>query len=369
MDLVLLIGFPALLGAGYLSWNFWFKHDIPRQPEAQSRRREDARDWQRRFGADSLLAANFLQPTQNEILETLYLLDYLTPGWDAGAFDEAERYFLDELASSFPTLRKAACAFPLPFVESQPDISSLAKASSIPPVREKDIAAKREAFRVARAHSNALEQIASRPTGPKVATPGSLPFAVSNVESDRRRGSSWPVRLAGATVLGMVVFGVIHLLPNGAVSKTPPMQQEAKQPIGKETPDAVESSPTDKVTEPDEPAASVPPAPTLAVAAASARPSTLPTPPPPATPDPQKAVLNQQIAASKQRALGKYPSLATEGSEINLRFVFRYKALIQQNSPRLLDPNWPEKLAEECAADSTSSLKHSAFTQVFATQH
>ena len=36
------------------------------------RRREDARDWQRRFGSDSLLAKNFLQPTQNEILETLY---------------------------------------------------------------------------------------------------------------------------------------------------------------------------------------------------------------------------------------------------------------------------------------------------------
>ena len=82
------------------------------------RRREDARDWQRRFGAESLLTANFLQPTQNEILETLCVLDHLTPGWETGDDESVENHFLHELALNFPSLRKPRCAFPLPFAES-----------------------------------------------------------------------------------------------------------------------------------------------------------------------------------------------------------------------------------------------------------
>ena len=102
MDLILLIGLPAMLGIGYLIWNRWFSGEISPHPWAQARPREDARDWQRRFGADSMLTKNFLQPTQNEILETLYVLDHLTPGWEAGDAAGAEQNFLHELALNFP---------------------------------------------------------------------------------------------------------------------------------------------------------------------------------------------------------------------------------------------------------------------------
>ena len=55
--------------------------------------------------------------------------------------------------------------------------------------------------------------------------------------------------------------------------------------------------------------------------------------------------------------MAKYPALAVAGSEINSRFVFRYKALLAQRSPRLLDPAWPMQLADECAAASAVKTK------------
>ncbi len=365
MDLVLLISIPALLAAGYFIWDFWFNRgDTPRH-EAQPRRREDARDWQRRFGLSSLLATNFLQPTQNEILETLYVLDHLTPGWETGDPGRAERNFLNELALSFPLLCKAPCAFPLPFAERLAADPARAQRSNARPANEEEVAASREEFRVARAHANALEQMVSGPTAhPAEVVPGSLPFRVSPPGSIRGRDNPWPARLAGAMVLGAAVFGTIRFLPVRPDSKLlnhesePALVQVTPIP----TPAASEPSPTVPATV--EIIAEVSPAPSPApVAVAVATPAAMPTPIP-STPDPAKAVLVQQIAASKQRALDKYPELAVEGSEINVRFVFRYKTLVQQNSPRLLDPNWPEKLVEECAAASGSSLKHTAFTQV-----
>ncbi len=378
MDLVLLIGVPAVLGAVSLVWHFRFKRDPARQPEAKVRRREDARDWQRRFGTDSLLTANFLQPTQNEILETLYILDHLTPGWETDDAGVTERRFLDELALNFPTLRKTACGFPLPFAESLPAQSRRARRADASQVNEAEIAARREKFRVTRAHSNALEQIVSGPVDSTVVAPGNPPFRVSNIALNRR-GNPWPARLAMTAALGATVFGGLRLLPNGVGFPSPPMPRKEELPAVQGTPETEESPLPDTGSAEETPSlspappASEPLAPPVSLSATT--PSTVMVtsqviaPPAVSTPDPRKAALVQQIAASKQRALAKYPSLAVEGSEINLRFVFRYKILVQQNSPRLLEPNWPEELVEECAADSGSSVKRTPHTQTLTMHH
>ena len=94
-----------------------------------------------------------------------------------------------------------------------------------------------------------------------------------------------------------------------------------------------------------------PPAPTVPTVAAPA----------PVTPR-QAAELASRIAQAQRSAVAKYPELSVAGSEINSRFVFRYKRLLAQNSARLQDPSWPLQLADECAAASApqGNARHSA---------
>ena len=66
----------------------------------------------------------------------------------------------------------------------------------------------------------------------------------------------------------------------------------------------------------------------------------------------QKTELTSRVAQAQQAAVAKYPALAVAGSEINSRFVFRYKRLLAEHSSRLQDPAWPTQLADECAAAS-----------------
>ena len=56
------------------------------------------------------------------------------------------------------------------------------------------------------------------------------------------------------------------------------------------------------------------------------------------------------VAASRSRAVKRYPSLAISGSHFNTAFVARYEQLAREHSGRLQDPDWPEQLAAECAA-------------------
>ena len=58
------------------------------------------------------------------------------------------------------------------------------------------------------------------------------------------------------------------------------------------------------------------------------------------------------VDQSQRAAVAKYPALKVAGSEINVRFAFRYKNLVADHSPRLQDPAWPLQLADECAVDS-----------------
>lgn len=63
-------------------------------------------------------------------------------------------------------------------------------------------------------------------------------------------------------------------------------------------------------------------------------------------------VLAARVAESKRCAIAKYPALAVADSEINTRFVFRYKLMVKDNDPRLKTAHWPELLADDCAAAS-----------------
>ena len=66
----------------------------------------------------------------------------------------------------------------------------------------------------------------------------------------------------------------------------------------------------------------------------------------------QDADFANHVAESQRLALAKYPTLGSVGEEINSRFVFRYKLLLTEHSPRLQNPDWPMQLADECAAAS-----------------
>ncbi len=359
LDLLLLIGMIAIIGTGYFIWRVG-KRGGGQRLETTARRREDARDWQRRFGADSLLAANFLQPTQNEILETLSLLDHLTPGWETGGQDSSESHFLSELAVSFPSLRKPGCAFPLPFTEilTAKNISVAGRGKR--PVTEEELAARRESFRASRAQSNALEQIAAGAGGSVETAPSNLPFRAPTEILVARGRNPWPVRFAAAAVLIAALLGVSY-----SHDRKPDLRKVSNSRVERDAPQTtVPVEPAQATPEPDspQPVVAASPTPTPEPEAAPS-PVVVSTPAPVSGPSPGKAALNAQIAASQQRAIGKYPALAVEGSEINLRFVFRYKNLVHENSPRLLEPTWPEQLAEECAAAALSS-KHSALTQV-----
>jgi hypothetical protein len=55
------------------------------------------------------------------------------------------------------------------------------------------------------------------------------------------------------------------------------------------------------------------------------------------------------VGESQARAIAKHPELGKAGSPLNIKFVDTYKDLKAKQSPRLQEPDWPERLAEECA--------------------
>ena len=74
----------------------------------------------------------------------------------------------------------------------------------------------------------------------------------------------------------------------------------------------------------------------------------------------RQEVFAQRVADSKRRAIVKYPALAVANSEINLRFVFRYQWMAKEANPRLQASNWPELLADDCAASIHPGTKSAA---------
>lgn len=348
MELVLLVGIPVAIVVGLVGWKLGFDRGDARQTQVPGRRREDARDWQRRFGTELLLTEHFFPPTQNEILETLYLLDHLTPRWETGDAAAVERAFLNELALNFPTLRKPDSAFSSALPD-RPDAT--------------EIAGRREAFRAQRAQFNALDQIISSAVPANEAAAAGAPFGRTETVSVSGAKNLWPIFLGSAAVLVAAVLGGLRFFPAGTTPKVI-AQAIAVSPSAVPAAPAAEASPepTPAVIEAVVEAVPSPsPAPTAQVG------DTKPEVAPRATPSLAAQTLDRQVAASKQRAVNKYPALAVEGSEINLRFVFRYKNLVQENSPRLLDPNWPEQLVEECAAAAGVTARRDGFTRVLGT--
>lgn len=112
-------------------------------------------------------------------------------------------------------------------------------------------------------------------------------------------------------------------------------------------------------------ASSPPPVPRVpAVPAPTPAPESPPAAPrPPAAPGPDDAVapaaptssppedFAAQVRASQERAVARHPDLAQARSVLNLRFVNAYQRLKLQQSSRLDEPDWPEKLAAECSAE------------------
>lgn len=83
---------------------------------------------------------------------------------------------------------------------------------------------------------------------------------------------------------------------------------------------------------------------------AAATPPDAPSPETVAAAAAAKEELAHLVGESKKRAIAKYPDLMTANSEMNSRFVFRYNYMVKEGSTRFQEPNWPEKLADECAA-------------------
>ena len=327
------------------------------------RTRDEARRLQTRFDEDDDFTRNFHRPTQNEVLETLQTLDHLTPLWDQGEEPLVARRLKNELAESFPTLRKSGCGYPQAIEEDSallPGHTKLSPDALDAQIRRQTdtMARARADFQAARAHANALHQLTSGPeTGPVALAAGSLPFRVSGEPVTRRPA---PVaKLLGASALALCLASAgwyftlagqtrkeVNALSPSVVNDDPAGAAPAPSPVvdptlgvetAVDTPASVEPTPETSaaLASASSPAAGLPP-----LAAAS------PATPPPVSPE---MLLARRIEESKLRAIDKHPDLVVPNSELNLRFVFRYKNLLTEKSPRLRDPQWPEQFADECA--------------------
>ena len=157
----------------------------------------------------------------------------------------------------------------------------------------------------------------------------------------------------GRTILALCAFGIIAFIAwaAGTSRKNTASVDAGSTPALMVTPLSA--------TEPK--IRSMPATQALAVSAATPSPPNvpvglLPTPIPviPAPPpSPGSADFNRLVNDSQHRAIATYPALGQLGSPINSLFVKRYTALKAAASPRLNEPDWPEKLARQCSGELT----------------
>ena len=364
-----------IFAGGAFAW--WH---LGRQPTTRTiprRHRAEAQQVQSRFDLDEDFARNFHRPTQNEVLETLQMLDHLAPQWDQGDAVLVDHHLKNELAESFPALRKTGCSYPVP----PSDDAGLAapggrrsagrRADQLRKSSEAQARA-REEFRAVRAQANALHQLTSgADNSPLELVPGSLPFRVSNDVGSTR--SAWVPKLIGVSVFAAcLALAGWYAMADGARwhgfkamitgstanpvtapvpgSETEPAPTVSPPPAVAQGDAAPTKSPATTATQQSIAAAATSPNPPALIATSASTPTPPPTVPAAGKPTPSaEAVLAQEVASSQLRAIDQYPELAVPNSEINLRFVFRYKNLLAEKSPRLQDPRWPEELADECA--------------------
>ncbi len=256
----------------------------------------EARWWQSQITDGSLYGYSFRQPSVNQALVILEALDRQVPGWDRENKKRRAHRFMNELATLSPELCKPGCSFPheLP---AEDDNSEDAPVPAPAAVR-----APSAPFVPSPYAATAAPPAAASPPAwePPVQPP--LQNAVSASVPARKGAGKWVGLLlflaAGAGAYGY--FGFHSAAP----------------------------------TRDDTPAPSV------------------------VTTDnqggthPQQAKILPPVSAidSQRRAMQKYPDLAKAGSPLNQTFVAMVHQLGLERSPRLQQPDWPERVADQCAS-------------------
>ena len=267
----------------------------PAAPPQRSFR--EARWWQSQITDGSLYGYSFRQPSVNQMLVILESLDHQTPGWDRESKKRRAHRFMNELATLSPELCKPGCSFPheLPAEgddsEEKPAFDPIVRAVSAPFVPNPYAA------------TSAPPVAPSRPAWQEPVQPPVQNADRPGVPTRARAGGAgkWALLLfclaAGAGAYGYFGFRA----PGPVRDEAPASTIIADRPGG-----------------PAKQSANI-----------------LPTMP---------------AKDSQRRAMEKYPDLGKAGTPLNQTFVALVHQLEVERSPRLQQPDWPEHLADECAA-------------------
>lgn len=266
---------------------------------APARSFREARWWQSQITEGSLYGYSFRQPSVNQALVILESLDHQSPGWDRESKKRRTHRFMNELATLSPELCKPGCAFPheLPAegddAEEMPAFDSPPRKLSAPFV------------------PSPYAATSSAPSAPSL--PAWQPPVQPPVQNAASRSA--PAR-EGAGGAGKWALGLLCLAAGvGAYGY-----------FGfRPTAPTRENHPASSTTTVERPAAP--------------------------TPKPATVLPTVMALDSQHRAMEKYPDLAKSGTPLNKLFISLVHQFEIEHSPRLQQPDWPERLADECAKD------------------
>ena len=277
----------------------------------------EARSWQAQISNDNLHGYSFRQPSLNQTLVILEALDTQEPGWERETKHRREVRFMNALATLSPELCKPGCSYPqeLPDDDWSPSSDASAPATPRPP------AAPSAPFIPGTTASPGFAPPPSpgKPSWNPAAPLSSLPrLPEPAVPPGRGSKGGWLWLLGLLLLLGVV--GVVAAV-GYAWSHRGGAESSAR--VAELTPP--------------------PPAPAVNTS--------------PAGPTPAGRYAPVPAGESRQRAIARHPDLAQAGSPLNAKFIAAYHILESQHSPRLLQPDWPERLADEFAADAPPASK------------
>ena len=256
----------------------------------------EARWWQSQITDGSLYGYSFRQPSVNQALVILESLDRQSPGWDRESKKRRAHRFMNELATLSPELCKPGCSFPheLP---AEGDNSEETPVLDLPAVHAPSApfvpSPYASTFAPPTAPSLPAWQPPVQPPIQNAATPS----------APARKGAGKWVLLLFCLAAGAGAYGYFGFHPSVPVRDEAPVSS---------------SITADRPGGPTKQSATV-----------------LPTLP---------------AKESQRRAMEKYPDLSKAGTPLNQTFVALVHQLEVERSPRLQQPDWPERLADECAA-------------------
>lgn len=280
----------------------------------------EARGWQVRVSDDTPYGRSFKQPSLNQAQVVLEALDAREPGWEREAKNRRETRFLNELATLSPELRKPGCPYPHALPAEDLSASAENPSSPTPPSPPRAPSAPSAPFVPGTMPApgftppEPLSKPAWTPEAPlSIPVPPRQPDKVLMPAGRSGGKAKWPLwllLLAGVYALGAGGYAWWHRAAPDALTRA----------------DAPSHAPDRSA-------------------------DTTSTDTAPAT-SPKHAGAYKPVAAteSRRRALAKYPELARAGSLLNAKFIASYRILESQRSPRLLQEDWPERLADEFAA-------------------